>query len=188
MSQGRVQFGVLGSSYWVQVFFHISFSMPFIQHSTDSEGGKAEGRLRYWLEHNMNDQDPKLSNTEGLSNPHVISLQRRSFHNHRKLNSYAEDGFPTYMAATESARAKTRSLSSPRVRPIHLDTYSDSDSPYKHRLLSLMSSINSQVTCSGSSRISNKSSHCSNTLQQKSRSSKGHFGPVRSSRNLKVAN
>lgn len=157
------------------------------RHSTDSEESKTEGRLRYWLEQYVNDKELKLKNTEVPNTHHILSIPaRRSLQNHRKQNSCGEDGFPTYMAATESARARTRSTSSPRVRLVHLDAYSDTDSPFKQRLSSspMASSINSEVTCSGFSRVSNKSSqYCySNSLQQKSPSLKGHFGPVRSSK------
>lgn len=76
----------------------------------------------------------------------------KSFH-HRKQRSVG-DGIsagggspivPTYMAATESAKAKVRSLSSPRLRPVCFDAQSEISSPYKHKL-SPISSINSEVT------------------------------------------
>lgn len=173
------------------------------RHSTDSEDGKSEARLRYWLEQYVSDQSHKNNedksggkqlkwrNTECINNPHLISLPRRSFHNHsNKQNSHREDGLhpsspsstPTYMAATESAKARTRSTSSPRVRPMHFESYSDSDSPYKHKI-SPMSSMNSEVTCL--SKISNKSGSSS---QQKSPSFKGVPGSIRSMRNLRDVN
>ncbi|CAK9185139.1 unnamed protein product [Ilex paraguariensis] len=103
-------------------------------------------------------------------------IPRRSFH-HRKQCFFVDDNWntgsspiPTYMAATESAKAKARSLSSPRVRgPISID------SPYKHKL-SPISSINSEVTSSS------KIGYPSGGFSQKSPCLKGHPSPVKSKR------
>ncbi|KAF5952522.1 hypothetical protein HYC85_010466 [Camellia sinensis] len=69
-----------------------------------------------------------------------ISAPKRSFV-HKKQLSVGEDNdfasspaVPTYMAATESAKAKARSMSSPRLRGVNLDACSDTNSPYKHKL------------------------------------------------------
>ncbi|XP_058225881.1 protein IQ-DOMAIN 11 [Rhododendron vialii] len=114
-----------------------------------------------------------------------ISIQRRSFH-HKKQNSVGNDtGFPsspivpTYMAATESAKAKLRSMSSPRLRRVNFDAYSESNSPYKHKL-SPKSSINSEVT--SSSRVND----CNfSGVEQISPCLKGFPRPVKSNRSLK---
>ncbi|XP_074286534.1 protein IQ-DOMAIN 11 isoform X4 [Silene latifolia] len=130
--------------------------------STDSEEGNSDGRLKYWLKQYVNDQldtneekiigkQPKTRNIEDLHNYDTVSGPRRSLQNHKKQSFYKEDSLhpssptslPTYMAATKSAKAKTRSLSSPRLRSIHFEGYSDGDSPYKQKL-SPMSSINSE--------------------------------------------
>ncbi|KAK9741966.1 hypothetical protein RND81_03G140200 [Saponaria officinalis] len=153
--------------------------------STDSsEERDFDSRLRYWLKQYLNDQigpkDEKARNIEGYD---ALYGPRRSLQNHRKQSYITEDGLhpsspsnlPTYMAATKSAKAKTRSLSSPRLRPLHFDAYSDGDSPYKHKL-SPMSSINSEVTSCSFSKVSYKSCHSS------SPSLKGVSGPVRSNK------
>ncbi|KAK1401093.1 Protein IQ-DOMAIN 14 [Heracleum sosnowskyi] len=103
---------------------------------------------------------------------------------HPKHQSIQEDGnsirgkspvVPTYMAATESAKAKIRSTSSPRPRPVHFDAKSETLSPYKHKI-SPISSINSEVTT-----ISMLANSCTGFVQ-KTTGSKGH---VRSKRTLK---
>ncbi|XP_028766669.1 protein IQ-DOMAIN 14-like [Neltuma alba] len=66
-----------------------------------------------------------------------ISLPRKSF-SHVKKVSLADDSsvpnspvFPTYMAATESARAKARSISTPRQRTEFLELCPNQSEPHK---------------------------------------------------------
>lgn len=136
------------------------------------------------LEENSNQEIPlKHHHIEDSELDPPISIPRRSFH-HKKQNSIGNDTafpsspiVPTYMAATESAKAKSRSMSSPRLRGVNFDAYSESNSPYKCKL-SPISSINREVT--SSSRIRNFSG-----FEQKSPSLKGFPGPVKSNRSLK---
>ncbi|XP_059651933.1 protein IQ-DOMAIN 11 isoform X2 [Cornus florida] len=124
---------------------------------------------------------PKQYHIEGLDSP--MHVPRRSF-NHRKQRSIGDGNsfagspiVPTYMAATESAKAKARSMSSPRLRPVSLDTCSETNSPYKYKL-SPISSLNSDVL--GSSRIGNPS-----VFQQRSPCIKSLPSHLKSSRTLK---
>uniref|UniRef100_A0A2P2K7G4 Protein IQ-DOMAIN 14 n=1 Tax=Rhizophora mucronata TaxID=61149 RepID=A0A2P2K7G4_RHIMU len=85
---------------------------------------------------------------ERLDSP--IAAPGRSVH--RKQASLGDDNLfsvsavvPTYMAATESAKAKAKSMSSPKWRTGTFDAYSDGYSPSKNRV-SLKSSSSSSTT------------------------------------------
>lgn len=83
---------------------------------------------------------------------------------------------PAYMAATESAKAKARSTSSPKIRTGgNVDMNSDSYSPCKKKL-SIASSINSEMLSNG--RVGKLSVN----QQQRSPSFKGLSVPIKSSR------
>ncbi|KAI6670304.1 hypothetical protein NL676_005189 [Syzygium grande] len=122
---------------------------------------------------------PRKQQFEPLDSPQ--SAPRR-YPRHKKQCSMGDDNFqslpaiPTYMATTESAKAKARSLSSPKLRPGAFDAYSDSYSPYKNKL-SLVSSIASEVP-------SFYRSGKPNGYQQKSPSLKGIPASVKPSRNI----
>lgn len=126
---------------------------------------------------------------DGLDSPAPV-LSQRSFH--RKQCSLGEENsfatspvvVPTYMAATQSAKAKVRSMSSPKLRPGSFDTQSESYSPFKNKL-SLISSITSEVVVPSSCRIS---SSRPSAYQQRSPSLKGVVAvgrPVKSKPTLK---
>ncbi|KAH6824576.1 hypothetical protein C2S53_010390 [Perilla frutescens var. hirtella] len=110
-------------------------------------------------------------------------VPKRSYH-HRKQRSIGDENSfvgspstPAYMASTESAKAKTRSMSSPRLRPLSFDVCSEITSPYKHKL-SPISSINSELT--SNSWIGNHMG-----FSQRSPRLKGSPGPIKSTMSMK---
>ncbi|XP_068344796.1 protein IQ-DOMAIN 11 [Pyrus communis] len=117
---------------------------------------------------------------EGMDSP-VFVPRRPSYH--KKQCSLGDENLfasspvvPTYMAATKSAKAKTRSLSSPKVRAGNFDTCSESYSPCKKNI-SLISSVVSEMPISSTTaRRMGKSS----SLQQRSPSLRGLASPIKS--------
>lgn len=133
-------------------------------------------------------QQLKLRNIQGRHNfeelDSPISVSRRSFHHRRQFslgdhNSLSSSPVvPTYMVATESAKAKARSMTSPKVRPGGFDACSDGYSPSKNKLC-LISSIATEVPSSARFGKTN------GNHQQRSPSLKGLPGPIKSSQKLK---
>ncbi|KAM2968299.1 hypothetical protein FF1_028464 [Malus domestica] len=117
---------------------------------------------------------------EGMDSP--VFVPRRSSY-HKKQCSLGDENLfasspvvPTYMAVTKSAKAKTRSLSSPKVRAGNFDTCSESYSPCKKNI-SLISSVVSEMPISSTTaRKMGKSS----SLQQRSPSLRGLASPIKS--------
>ncbi|XP_010557836.1 PREDICTED: protein IQ-DOMAIN 14-like isoform X2 [Tarenaya hassleriana] len=143
--------------------------------SAESYQKRHNTRWKYWLDQWVDTQLTKSKELEDLdfsSNTKPKdetfrdkqlktprnSSPRRSINHRRQVSVGEDDQSPalpspavatrTYMAATESAKAKARSLSSPRVRPGSFDTQSESYSPYKNKLClssSIMSDAPSRV-------------------------------------------
>ncbi|KAM7263527.1 hypothetical protein ACFE04_001210 [Oxalis oulophora] len=109
---------------------------------------------------------------EGLDSPIKKSTNPRN--NQDDGSHSGSPVVPAYMAATESAKAKLRSLSSPRIRSGSFDSYSESCSPYKNKL-PLLTSVASQGFYQ----------QRSSAYQQRSPSLKSVPGPIKSSRTLK---
>lgn len=84
---------------------------------------------------------------DGLISP--FSFPRRSF-SRTQQNAFGDDDsvlnspvFPTYMAATQSAKAKARSMSTPKQRVGFVDTCFDHRVPHRNEI-SLWSSYNGE--------------------------------------------
>ncbi|WJX49729.1 Protein of unknown function (DUF4005) [Trifolium repens] len=147
--------------------------------SSNSRTGEEFGTRQLKLR-NTTTQRQYQNPLEGLESP--ILLSRKSFP-HKRQCSIEDQSFssspatPAYMAATESAKAKARSTSSPKARSWNYDMNSDSYlSPCKKKL-SIVSSVNSDV-------LNGRMGKLSGSNQQRSPSLKGISVPIKSSRTI----
>ena len=97
-----------------------------------------------------------------------ILLPRKSF-SHIKKSSLADDSsmpnspvFPTYMAVTESAKAKVRSMSTPRQRAGFLDICFNQNEPLKEGLSLWSSHYGATTSTNGTTEVSQQRSQSVN--------------------------
>ncbi|CAH2072848.1 unnamed protein product, partial [Thlaspi arvense] len=180
--------------------------------SAESYQKRSNTKWKYWLDEWVDTQRTKSKELEDLdlslkTRPKDETLNRtprnssprRPANNHRRQASISEEEqqnpagavvtTPTYMVATESAKAKSRSLSSPRIRPRSFDTQSESYSPYKNKLC-LTTSVMSEAPSRVRVGISNGSnSRASAYQQQRSPGLRGFsIGPLKSCNNSTLLN
>ncbi|KAF7836122.1 protein IQ-DOMAIN 14-like [Senna tora] len=154
--------------------------------SSHSRAGEDEGGRRQLNQRNFQTHSPKLA---PLRKPFPHRRQS-SLGNDDPSSLSSPPALPAYMAATESARAKARSSSSPKLRTLNLETNFDiGNSPCKKKLSPLvsLSSINNDVLLSNNSNNGHlgKLKGNNSSSQQGSPSLKGLSGPIRSSRTMK---
>lgn len=178
--------------------------------SAESYQKRSNTKWKYWLDEWVDTQRTKSKELEDLDlslrtktkdetmnkTPRNSSPRRlvSNSNNHRRQASISEEeqqnpvaavtlNTPTYMVATESAKAKSRSLSSPRIRPRSFDTQSESYSPYKNKLClttSVMSEAPSRVRVGNSNGNNSRAS----AYQQRSPGLRGFsIGPLKSCNN-----
>ncbi|KAJ4908436.1 IQ-domain 11 [Raphanus sativus] len=182
--------------------------------SAESYQKRSNTKWKYWLDEWVDTQRTKSKELEDLDlslrtkpkdetmnkTPRNSSPRRLVTNNHRRQASISEEepqnpvapvttvNTPTYMVATESAKAKSRSLSSPRIRPRSFDTQSESYSPYKNKLClttSVMSEAPSKVRVGNSNGNNNRAS----AYQQRSPGLRGfNMGPLKSCNNGTLLN